>query len=234
MLRERERLREPAERDRHVHEWSLADGRGVEAARRDADDRQRLAVDDERAADHAGIGAEGRLPVRVAQHDGARLADDAIVVGIEQTTRGGLNAEQREVLPGHEQRTAGGRLALEGEARVGVAVCGDSFERPIDALEIAEHGVAEDFLARAAVVARRVALLEPRRAQVHEPVRLRNGQLAQQDLVVHREDRRVDADPERQRRHDDQGQQRLPHEAAQAEPDVVQQISHGSPSLILQ
>ena len=48
VVRERVRAAEPAERDRHEHLRAPPTRRAVEPARRDADDRQRLAVDDER------------------------------------------------------------------------------------------------------------------------------------------------------------------------------------------
>ena len=67
--------------------------------------------------------------------------------------------------------------------------------------------------------------------KIHELVRVRHGQLAQQHLIVDREDRRVDAEPERERRDDDDGEQRPPREAAQAVANVAQQIPHHPLSL---
>ncbi len=74
---------------------------------------------------------------------------------------------------------------------------------PSKPLEIAEHRIAENLVARADVAARRAALLAARRQEIHELVRRRHAQLAQQHLLVDREDRRVDAEAERQRRDDD-------------------------------
>jgi hypothetical protein len=109
-------------------------------------------------------------------------------------------------------------------------VRGDAFERRLHALEIPEHRIAEDLVAVADVAARRAALLAAGREEIHEIARRWDAQLAQQHLVIDREDRRVDAEPERQRRHDDEGKHRPPREAAQAEPDVAQQIRHLPPN----
>ena len=56
--------------------------RQIDAGREHADDLPRPAVDDDRPADHAGIGAETRAPQRVAQeHDG--VAGRLILAGTE-------------------------------------------------------------------------------------------------------------------------------------------------------
>ncbi len=213
---------EPTERDRHEHLRPRTDRRAVEVLRPDADDRQRLAIDDERTADDARVRAERRLPIGVAQHDGARLAFDAIVAGVEQAAGERAKTEQRKIAAGHEHPFGRNGVAVEREVGVHDAVRGDTDEGPIDAFEIAEHREAKDLLLRAAVVGRRAALFRARRREIHELVRVRHSQLAQQYLIVDREDRRVDAEPQSQRHDDDDGEERPPREAAQAVANVAE------------
>ena len=71
------RLQKPAHRDRNEHVRRCREGRPVEAARRDADDRHHLAVDGQRLVQHVRIAREPLFPPRVAQHRHVRFADAA-------------------------------------------------------------------------------------------------------------------------------------------------------------
>jgi hypothetical protein len=74
-------------------------------------------------------------------------------------------------------------------------------EHLLIAREVAEHGVAEDRLAVAGVVAGRRAVLGAWRGQIHELVWRRHRQRAQQDLLVQREDGSIRANPQAEREH---------------------------------
>src|SRR5690606_2534498 len=114
-----------------------ADRRAVESPRRYADDRQRDAVDDERASEDLRIALELALPVRVAQHDGLCEAVDAIVLGTEQPAEGGLQTEQREIAPRDEDAGREPRLLAGRQRGFEEAVARQPDERRLLALEIA-------------------------------------------------------------------------------------------------
>src|SRR5205814_818014 len=147
------RDRAPAERDRNVDLHALIDRRAVEACRRDADDREWLAVHDERLADDGRIDTERVLPVLVAQHDGGRLAVDRVIAWTEQTPERRHEPEHRKVAPRDEHRVT--RVGLLAVADVGfdVTMCRDARERSVEPLEVAEHRIAEDGTAVACFVA---------------------------------------------------------------------------------
>jgi hypothetical protein len=106
---------------------------------------------------------------------------------------------------------------------------GYSSERRVrHSLEIAEHRIAEDLLAGADGTARWGAFLGPGRREVHERAWRYDGQLAHENLIVDRKDCCVDAQAERKRGNDHDGEQRPAREAAQAEAHVVQQVPHYS------
>ena len=91
------RLQDAAQGDGHEYLRRCAERRAGEVARRHADDRERLAVDDDGVVEHVRIGAEPRLPPRVAEHGDRRLADRSIVARIEEPPERGLHAEHWKV-----------------------------------------------------------------------------------------------------------------------------------------
>jgi hypothetical protein len=110
----------------------------------------------------------------MAQHDRVGLAVDGIVLGSEQTAERRLKSEQREVASGNVQAGRRLRLLAGREARAEVPVGGDSDERLLRALEIAEHRIAED---GAAGVRTEPHAARPRSwiAQIDELFRIRHG-----------------------------------------------------------
>jgi hypothetical protein len=216
---------EPAHRDRHEDVRAGPERCPAEVRRRHADDGHRLAVDNDRLAEHAGIGAEVRLPVAVAQHGKKVPAHRPVVLGREQASQRRPEAEHREVRAGDEHPLAVQRLPAVGEVRAEGAVGGDTREHGLRALQVPKHRVAEHQLAVPCLVARLRAGLRARRAEVDEAPRLVRRQGAEQHLVEQREDRRVRPDPEGEREHRDGRHERRLAKRANGE----RQVAHGGP-----
>src|SRR5262249_5861296 len=92
---------------------------------RDADDRERLAVDVHAAADDAWIAVEAAHPIPVAQHGDRGRAQAIAVDGAEQTPSGGTHAEAVEVVDRYE-------LAEDALGTGGIAV-------DLEALGVRKH-----------------------------------------------------------------------------------------------
>ena len=135
----------------------------------------------------------------MAEDDDRRLADEAIVVRVEQPPERRLDLQDLEVVARDEQPLPGHRLAVEGHVRAEGDVRRDAGEHRLHLLQVAEHRVAEDGIAVPGLPARLRSRLRPRRRQVDELRRPRHVQRLEQHLVEAREDRRIGADPERQR-----------------------------------
>ena len=97
-----------------------------------------------------------------------------------------------------------------------------------DSFEVSEHRVAEHLVAVPGLVARLGPRLGPWRRQVDEPGRLGHRQRPQQHLVEQREDRRVRADPERERDDRDRGDERGLEERPEGKFQVDHRFSAGS------
>src|SRR5262245_37726055 len=76
----------------------------VEAAVRDADDRERLAVDVNRRADGVGIGAEPLRPELVADHRDGNRRTLAILAGFEAASSLEADAHRAKVIAADECR----------------------------------------------------------------------------------------------------------------------------------
>ena len=70
----------------------------------DADDRDAIVVDDDRASDHRRIVVKAARPVAVADRRDRRAADRLIFAAVEHAAGGGRNAEHGEIVGGHESR----------------------------------------------------------------------------------------------------------------------------------
>ena len=71
---------------------------GDRARWRDADDRERHAVDRHRRSERCGRRVEPRPPEVVSDDDHAVAIGDAIFIGAKESTESGLHAEQREIV----------------------------------------------------------------------------------------------------------------------------------------
>ena len=183
-------------------------------ARHDADDLVRRLAELNGAADDGGIGAEARLPRRVAEHQHAVARRHAVGLAerAAEHRRGLQRVEEVRRRDGHVRVE---RLGARRERRAAVDVGCELLERP---------------RARAPVLVvrrrHRVARLEvdaivfPHR---HEAFGRGIRQRTDQDAVHHAEDGRRRADGEREREEDDGGVGRTPREQADGVANVLAQ-----------
>jgi hypothetical protein len=80
----------------------VADDRAVKGRIGDADDRQRIVIDLDRLADDVWIGAEISAPERVADDPHRMPARLEAIRGLEDASTFGMDAEDVEVVSGHE------------------------------------------------------------------------------------------------------------------------------------
>src|SRR5262249_54209331 len=89
-------------------------------------------------------------------------------------------------------------------------MCSNPAEGRVRLLEIAEHRVAEYFVAIARLIARIAAVLRSGSREVDQPVRLRHRQRLEKDFIEQGVDRRIRADPEREGKYrDDRNERRF-------------------------
>ena len=186
-LRHRQRVEAYLHRDPH-----LRGVRDIEAGRQRADHHMRNAVQLQGSPERARIAGEQALPeVVVDERDG--WTSGAVVFGSEEPSHGGLHAESCQVRRRHRGRhqplglatAQQGELALRRKSRRGERASFVAIEA------VFEH--------------RRAERIEPlaQRVPEDESVRVRHRQRPQQERIERAEDRRVRADSERQRQHDD-------------------------------
>ena len=153
----------------------------TEPARRNANDRQWLAIDHDLFAEHRRARAERVLPEGVAQHRHvvAVLAARGLVVSPrEQAAERRLNAEHREIRSRYQDPVAvDRRLPGQGEVDAERHVASDPAERRLRRrfLEVAEHRVVEDLEA-----------VTGHAAVVEHHLRARSGGVDQSVGVCHR------------------------------------------------
>ncbi|HEY7284130.1 MAG TPA: hypothetical protein VH497_01715 [Vicinamibacterales bacterium] len=220
-----ERLREAAHRDRREDRRLQPERRAVESTLRHADDRHRLAVDRDGLIQDRGIQSEAPLPVAPAEDHDVRFAGSGIVRRRQQPSDGRLDADDREVVAGHEQPVDAFSLAARGEVGPERDVRGEAGKRRLGFFEVAEHRITEHPVAVALLAARIRPGLRPRRPDVHEPVRFRHRQRTEQDLIEEREDGRVRADAERQRHDGHRRHERRLEQGPDRELDVRHMLS---------
>ena len=164
--------------------------RKPESGRKDADNRPRLFVRADRAANGVGASAELFLPRGVAQDCHWRRARH-VIAGHERPAGRDRNAEHleetgRDLDRSHElgPSSAGQCHSARRERRDGVKAGALQFPRFV-------IGVGGDVFP--------IAGLLVRRPDQHEAVGVREGQRAQQHRIHHAEDRRVDANAKAER-----------------------------------
>ena len=175
-----------AERRHHL-------AREVEALREHADHLIWLAVQDQRAADRGRIAAEAAHPGRVAEDGGAARAGGG-VVRPEQPSECGAGAEHRQQVGGRPDRADPLRCALAREVVVRADRDRELLEAAVARLHVEVLRGREPVL-RDADAGRAVP-------QDHQAIGVRIGQRPQQQRARDAEDRRVRADPDRERQHD--------------------------------
>ena len=209
-----------AERRRDVE--GAADLQAEEIAVRDADDRERVAVEVNRFSDHVRAAAILALPEAVTEdrHRSIRSAAAPVIVGREETPDVRRYAERVEEPPADEEALRVARLAagVQVEARVAVGADADQHRLVIAdvlPLRIGQRGV------------RAANALEP---QDHQPIGLVHRQRLEDQRVDQREDRDIGADAQRQRQKGHAADnRRLPHlpDGEFQVPDERRHKSHG-------
>ena len=163
-----------------------------------------MAVDDHLLIENAAITAELALPKGMTQHGDVVAADRLVVVRRQQAAERRAHAEDREVRARDENAPSVDRsLSCHRDVHAEQEMGGDPAERRVRALQVAEHRIAEHFLAVPRHVAGGLAVVRSRRGELDEPVGMRHRQRLEEHLVEERIDRRIRADAERQREDSD-------------------------------
>ncbi len=163
----------------------------LEAARRDADDRERHVADAYRRAQRRGRAAEATLPETMAE-DGHGCRREPIQVDVarrEQTTGGRNGAEFREVVPSDRRNRPHRGDALRFHSKDGSAPSNQRSDSGLTAGQLAEHWEREGHF-----LARPEGGREP-----NELVWSRSGKTTKREGVERREDADIDAERHRER-----------------------------------
>jgi hypothetical protein len=206
---------------RHEHVGAFADDDAVEARRRDADDRHRLAVERHAAVEDRRVAIEAPRPVAVGEDDHRMSAWRAVVVLREGAADVRAHAEDVEVVAGDQLAVDAFGLAVGDERERRREAREDAVEHGILIAEVAIHRIREGALVESA------SLERARAVEDHEPLGRGDGKKPQEDLVGQRKDRGVGADAEGERQHDDHGERRRFDEGADGVAEVLGQ-AHGS------
>ena len=171
-------------------------------------------IEQDRAADHAGIGAEVLLPQRVAEHDHAVLAR-LVLLSMERAAEHRAHLEHVEELRAHCAALDPSRVAGPGQRRIAVED-GCHVRKGARPLFVQAHEVRRGETAVTAP-----ALDE--RVQCQQPVWFIERERPQKDPVDDAEDRRRQPDAEGERDHSREGETR----SARKRPGRVPKILTG-------
>ena len=142
-----------------------------------ADDRHGRAVDTNRAADHAGVARELRLPPAVAHNRVRMIAQRRIVIFGEQTACGRMDSKEVEIIAGHKLTADHFGFCSRVDARIDAVSTHHSSENLVAIANVLKHRVGQRILPH-------VASIVPSRAhQNHQPVRVLHREPAQDELV---------------------------------------------------
>jgi hypothetical protein len=191
----------------------------VEVGREHAHHGGRRAVHLHRAPHHAAVAAEGAAPERVPEQRHARRPH-RVLAGGEASPRDRRHAEHVEEVGGDLGRGEHHRPVAVGEGGAGRVVAGDRGEGAAPAAEVEEVGVRRLHAPRAGRLRRAVP-------EVHEPLRLGEGEGAEERGVDDAEHRRVGADAERDRRDHGRGEARPREEPARGVSQVAPERGEG-------
>ena len=197
---------------RHPHLGRTAHDRAFKIPRADPDNRERRTIDANRRAHHGGdCPQNGSARNRTA----APPPDDRcapVVVRPEHPAQVRRNAENLKIVPGHHSHAdhLGAIVVRQTDALHPLARQAGKHGVPV--AEGSVNGIGEGVFVIAAVRAEAPAL----HPQLHQFLRIVHRQRSQQHLVHQRENRRIRADPERQRENRRQGESRLQAELAAA------------------
>ena len=179
----------------------LADLQAREALRGHADNGEGMAVDVDRLVQDRGITAEAAHPVAVAEH-GDRMAAGRLVVGrVEHASKRRPHAEHVEVVPADQLAVGALGLAAPDHRHRGGKTREHAGEHLAASIaEVLVHRIREG------VQVHRPAHERPGAVEHDERAGIADRQGPEQHLVHQGEDRRIRADAEPQRQHDDEGE----------------------------
>ncbi|MBV6488912.1 MAG: hypothetical protein GHHEDOFH_02882 [Pseudorhodoplanes sp.] len=197
--RVKSRLDKTARRDRHEDARASTQCRAAESCRGHTHDRERVSIDHHRCVDDRLLAAKTCQPIVMRQYCNGRFARGPIITGSQQPADSGGEAECLEVAAGDQQAFAILCLTLVGEVGAEEAMRGQAREGTGLLLEIPKHGITEDDIAVAGLIAGLRSGFRARIREVHQLIGRRHRQGLEQDLVEHREDGRVGTDAEGQR-----------------------------------
>ena len=196
----------------------------AEPPRSDAHDGEGLAVDPHRPAHRLGIGAEQTRPAAVAQHHHGMGAGRRVLLGGEKTPAGRSDAEQGEVVGGHEHAGGPHGLAPTREAHRMPLIEREIHEGMVALLEIEE--VREGMAGRSGDILPRI--LAPHHVDCGQRPQVLHWQGPQEQRVPKGKDRGVETDPQYQRKHRRGGEAGFPRKKPNAESNVAPQMLHES------
>ena len=207
-----------AERERDVER--AADLETVKARGRDADDFGRTRVERDGASDDRGIAAVGPAPEAVPE-DRARRAASAIVLRRQQPAGRGAHAERVEELAADPEALGETRLAAVGEVEGLPAPDEEAVEGVLPRLELAPDRLRHGRVPGLEIAARAVHVGQPDFEQAR---RIGDRQGAKTHGVHDLEERRVRADPEREREDRDQREAGIAAEETQRVAHVLRGV----------
>ncbi len=147
-------------------------------------------------------------------------------MGPEQPSQGRLDAQHPEVRARDVHRAGIEGLAVVGKVHPEGAVRRQPGQHPLPGFEVAVHRIAEHLVAAAGPVAGGGAELRAWSGEVDQLFGMGDRQRTEQDPLEHREDGGIGADPERQRAHGHQRDERRPGQGA----DGKLEIGHARPT----
>jgi len=185
-------------RDGHHPDWNddvdpPPDVRSEELRRHDADDREGNSIERQRPSNRVGGAAEAPLPERVADDDDRSIPTALVLV---------VGAGERQAEHGHDTK----RVEHSRGRPDAVDELGDPAARQVEPLRAPREGAVEELPLLQFAPDRISPGIGPLRGGVgqdREPMRVLDGQRAQDEAVDEREDRGICADPERERQDGD-------------------------------
>ena len=188
--------------------------------------RQRRAVDVEDAAEHVAVAAETALPEVVREQDGGPLAL-VVVLRQQDAAEQGRRAERLEELAGDPHRRDLLGIAVPREAQP-VGVDDRHLRERLRRLPVVEGRRRDRQLVGEADLPGQLRVRGPDHRQ---PLGIAERQRRQQHRIDDAEDRRVGADPQRQREDGDDRERRPLEQRPAGEAKVLQQGLHAGPPL---
>ena len=208
--------------DRHADLRRLRRIEAAEFGGRHADDVHRVVVDEDFLPYDIRIAREAAHPVVVTEHDNGMAAVDAVIFfGGKHASDRRFHAEHREVVARHQFGIDPLGLVVDADRRRREATADHFAERFGALLQVLVDGVRMHPRAHVAAVVRTLLIKH------HQPIRVFDRQLAQQDLIHQRENRRVRANPKRERQRRDDGKEWIAAQPADGQAQVCRRSSHG-------